>query len=409
MDDPTDPYLGQTVRGYRLEEVVEHEKLITRYRGRTQELWLPPEIAISLIHLPESLAQDAREHFLIRFSDEASKLIRLRHSSLFPLFGYGIRESYCYLLMPHAPGLTLTQRLKQQSRWRPTDALKILAPVAQALDYIHNQGLVHQFLHPTNILFQKGLPPQITGLRLSQMLMTDTSLLPSTSTSLAHLKNLAGSYSGMAEYLAPEVVRNSEPDPRSDIYSLGVIMFEMLSGRTPFTGENYLDIARKHIREPLPSLRTLCPDLPTVLELVVDRALHHNPQNRFQTAGEFIATYSQAISKHSHTIRPARLHKKKQTQPLSSPSAPDDIQEIPGLPEQLALSPSRTQDNSNNPAQEQEPATATMTSDQTGTLYPKNKEIIAMIDDFRKKMERLQTRSAGNNHESSSHPTHLHQ
>jgi serine/threonine protein kinase len=400
MDNLADPYLGQVVRGYHLEEALKHEKLMTLYRGRTQELWLLPEIAIALIPLPESLPESTLKNFLIRFSQEASKLIRLRHSSLFPLFGYGTQENYCYILMPSASVLTLTDRLKQQPRWRPTDVLKILAPVAQALDYIHNQGLVHQFLHPANILFQKRMPPQITGLRLAQMLMADDSLLPSTefvtSTPLAHLKSLAGTYAGMAEYLAPEVVRASKPDHRSDIYSLGVIMFEMLSGRTPFTGENYPDIAFKHIREPLPSLRTLCPDLPTVLELVVDRALHHNPQNRFQTAGEFIAAYSQAISKHSRTIYPTSLQRERQTQPLPAAVPPTQGEK----------------NNADRPAHEQAPTDVTTPPEQISTLYPKNKEIITMIDDFRKKMERFQTRSTSDtegDHKSSSRPTHFHQ
>jgi serine/threonine-protein kinase len=409
MDNVTDPYLGQMVRGYRLEESSGHGKLMTLYRGRTQELWLLPEIAISLIHMPESLSLHAQEKFLTRFSDEAGKLIRLRHSSLFPLFGYGRQENYCYLLMPTASGLTLTDRLKQQPRWRPTDTLKILTPVAQALDYIHNQGLVHQFLHPGTILFQKRMPPQITGFRHAQMLMADNSLLPSAksnvSTPLSHLKSLDGSYSGMAEYLAPEVIRDSEPDPRSDIYSLGVIMFEMLSGRTPFTGENYLDVALKHIREPLPSLRAISPDLPTVLELVVDRALHHNPQNRFQTAGEFIAMYSQAISKHSHTIYPARLQREGQTQPLSP--APVTA----SLPRATPLTPDKASFHEHSAPMHQI-AVATATPDQADNLYPKNKEIIAMIDDFRKKMKQFQTRNTagtGDGLESSTPSTHPHQ
>jgi hypothetical protein len=170
----------------------------------------------------------------------------------------------------------------------------------------------------------------------------------------------------------------------------------MLSGRTPFTGENYPDIAFKHIREPLPSLRTLCPDLPTVLELVVDRALHHNPQNRFQTAGEFIAAYSQAISKHSRTIYPTSLQRERQTQPLPAAVPPTQGEK----------------NNADRPAHEQAPTDVTTPPDQISTLYPKNKEIITMIDDFRKKMERFQTRSTSDtegDHKSSSRPTHFHQ
>ncbi len=103
-----------------------------------------------------------------------------------------------------------------------------------------------------------------------------------------HLKSIAGTYLGFPEYLAPEVVKGAIPDTRTSVYSLGILLFEMLSGQPPFTGRQYLEIAQKHLSEPLPSLHEIAPGVPIALELVVNRALHRNPDYRFQTLNDLL-------------------------------------------------------------------------------------------------------------------------
>ncbi len=294
MEMPTDPNLGAMIRGYCLEEALGRGKLTTLYHARTEELWLPPEVVMMLLHVPDTLSAQAQIRFSERFLREARCLIKLRHPSLFPLFGYGKHVDSPYLILPDVPGSTLVKHHKKRKRWSPSEAFAVLAPLCSAFDYIHDQGLCYQFFTPANIVLQDDVPPQITGLGLAQILLM-AGLDEQNGETWLHLKNIAGDYIGMPEYLAPEVIRGEPADRRSDIYSLGIILFELLTGKPPFTEGTYMDIVHKHIREPLPSLHKIAPDLPFALELIINRALHRNPENRFPSAGELVMAFSQVF------------------------------------------------------------------------------------------------------------------
>ncbi len=309
MEKPrTNSHVRFIIRGYCLEELLGYGKVTSLYRARTEELWQAPEVVMTLLHIPETFSMQAQKRFLDRFLHEASRIVQLRHSSLLPLFGYGEEDGLPYLIIPDVTGETLASHLKKKKRWDPSEILPILEPVATALSYIHSQGLAYQFFSPANVLFQKGAPPQITGLNLSQILcVAGLEEEKINISSFEHLKNIAGSYLGAPEYLAPEVVRGAKPDPRSDVYSLGVILFEMLSGQPPFTGEDYLEIAQKRTHVLLPALHGIAPDLPIALELVVNRALHRNLDYRFQTPNELIAAFSHVLEERVHRVKQVPL------------------------------------------------------------------------------------------------------
>ncbi len=340
MEKPrTNSHVRFMIRGYYLEELLGYGKVTSLYRARTEELWQTPEVVMTLLHMPETFSTQAQKRFLDRFLHEASRIVQLRHSSLLPLFGYGEEDGLPYLIIPDVTGETLASHLKKKKRWDPSEILPILEPIAAALSYIHSQGLVYQFFSPANVLFQKGAPPQITGLNLSQILcvagLEEESINIS---SFEHLKNIAGSYLGAPEYLAPEVVRGAKPDPRSDVYSLGVILFEMLSGQPPFTGKDYLEIAQKRTHVLLPALHGIAPELPVALELVVNRALHRNLDYRFQTPNDLIATFSHVLEERVHRVRqipllPAGEHIRAL---LAAPSnkRPEIHQELASPPQQ---------------------------------------------------------------------------
>ena len=298
MDAPADATLGHMIRGYQLEKRSGAGKLTTLYQARTEELWLPPELTIMLLHLPAPLSGRARAQFADRFTREASRLIKLRHPSLQPLFGYGEDAGQFYLLFPpSSSSLTLDHYLHTHRYQSPSEAFAILAPLSSAFDYLHHQGLAYQYFTPSNVLLQEHRVPQITGAGLLQLLLLqglDDELY--SREPHRHLKNVAGDYISLSTYMAPEVIRGERPDTRSDIYSLGVLLFELLGGRPPFIGETYMDIAQKHLREPLPSLHALAPTIPVALELVINRALHRNPDHRFATAGELITAFSHVLN-----------------------------------------------------------------------------------------------------------------
>lgn len=304
MQKPNDSHLRFMIRGYCLEELLGYGKMTSLYRARTEELWQMPEVIMMLLHIPETFSTQARKLFLSRFLHEANKIVQLRHPSLFPVYGYGEEDGLCYLVMPDVTGETLAERIKKKKRWSPSEALALLEPIAAALSYIHNRGLAYQFFNPANVLFQKDAPPQITGLNLSQILcLAGLEEEKINTSSFEHLKNIVEGYLGAPEYLAPEVIKGAKPDPRSDVYSLGIILFEMLSGQPPFTGEDYLEVARKHVQALLPSLHATAPELPVAMELVVNRALHRNLNYRFQTPSDLIAAFSHVLEERIYRVK----------------------------------------------------------------------------------------------------------
>jgi serine/threonine-protein kinase len=294
----TDPFLGKTIRGYSLEELLGRGSLTAVYRARTEELWQVPELIITILLVPNTLSEQARTRFKARFMREARRLALLRHHYLFPLYGYGEQDGLFYLLTPPVQGEALTKSLRQRGHWSSSELLSLLAPLATVLDFLHSQGLRYQFFNPANVLIQNDQTVLLSGLGLSQLLSLKG--LEKERTDMApfeYLKSVTGSFLGLPEYLAPEVVKGAEADSRSDVYVLGILLFELLSGNPPFTGKHYLEIAQKHVREPLPSLHKIAPELPVALELVLNRALHRNPDHRFQTLKEFITAYAQVAER----------------------------------------------------------------------------------------------------------------
>ena len=292
---------SRTIRGYQLEELLAYEATTMLYRARTEELWLPPEVFIRLFRLPETFSSQERTRFLNRFTRESQRLVQLRHPSLLPIYGYGEQDGQAYLITPPLQGETLAARMQKQQRWTPSEAYTLILPLVAALDALHQRELNCLFLHPAMIHLPENAPLYIANPCLGLMMRApenwmqlahETNRSPQPN---RHLQALDGSYLGNAEYIAPEVVKNSTPDARADIYTLGIILFALLSGRPPFSGDTYMAIARQHLLETLPSLHEIVPDVPLALEIVINRALHHDRDQRFQSIREFISAYNRVL------------------------------------------------------------------------------------------------------------------
>lgn len=299
-----DPFLRRMIRGYCLEELLGHGSLTAVYRAHTEELWQVPELLITIFLISDKLSEQAKVVFKARFMREGRKLARLRHAHLFPLYGYGEEDGLFYLLAPPVHGEILTRQWWWGQPRSSEDALSILLPIADAFDYLHSQGQVYKYFNPTNVLFLSDRTITLSGLGLTQLLsMQGLEQEIAEVASGQHLKSIAGTFLSAPEYLAPEVVEGMEADNRSDIYALGILLFALLSGKPPFSGKSYMEIAQKHVEEPLPVLHEIIPDLPNALEQAVNRALHRNPDQRFQTIKEFITACTYAIKAHGPVTR----------------------------------------------------------------------------------------------------------
>ncbi|MEM7343854.1 MAG: FHA domain-containing serine/threonine-protein kinase [Chloroflexota bacterium] len=277
--------LGQTVGKYELLETIGSGGLATVYKARQADLdrW----VAVKILHYKENQA-------LARFAREAQSVARLRHRNIVIVYEYGEDGSWPYIAMEYIEGGTLEDKLK---KGEPLDWIKVIdliIPVAEALEYAHSQGLIHRDVKPSNILLPQDDWP----------LLADFGLVKVTDTN----ENLTGPGMSMGTpaYVAPEQARGLEVDHRSDIYSLGVLMFEMVTGRLPFDYHNPNKILLAHISEPVPFVRKLNPNCPAALEKVIMQTMQKQPDDRYDSMDELIKALKDVLS--SSDQRPA-FHK----------------------------------------------------------------------------------------------------
>lgn len=230
--------------------------------------------------LPRHMATS--EEFVNRFRREAKLLAQLQHPHILPVFDYGEAEGYPYIVMPFVQSGTLASIL-QNKRLNLLEIRRIITQIGEALSAAHARGMIHRDIKPSNVLIDEHGNCLLTDFGLARMTEASTKI---TST---------GAVLGTPAYMSPEQGAGSEIDHRSDIYSLGIILYEMVTGRVPYTAETPVAIVFKHIQDPLPSARKLNPDLPEAVEIVLLKALTKNPDDRYQTAADFVQAIQKAI------------------------------------------------------------------------------------------------------------------
>jgi hypothetical protein len=216
------------------------------------------------------------------FEREARLISSLEHESIVPVLEYGAFEGQPYLVMPYMPNGSLADRLVQ-GPLTPLETMHVLERLASALDYTHQQHIVHSDLKPSNILFGED----------GQAFLADFGI------ALQNREAWSGTgvVRGSPAYLSPEqALRTESIDGRSDVYSLGIIVFEMLTGDKPFRGDAPMVVVLKQIHDEPPLLRSVDPNIPPALEEVVLRALAKDARDRYQTAGDFAAAFNHSLS-----------------------------------------------------------------------------------------------------------------
>ena len=286
-----DQLVGKTLGDYQVVQLLGRGKMSAVYKA--QQRSQNRTVMITTFNIPESLSMVARERFTARFSQVGSSLVTLNHPHILPIYDCGVQFGSPYLVTSFVKGGSLAQVLKQQPRFSPEQALDMLKQIADGLDYAHRQGIVHGLLNPANILVINEQVMQVTGFGLKQMLQMQG--IEDNNHPQAHLFSIAGTFLGSPEYIAPESVLGSLFDARADVYALGIMLFELLSGSLPFTGKDPLEIATKRLQQPVPSLHEMCPDLPAAYDLIFYIALEREPEKRYKHAGELVKAFERVL------------------------------------------------------------------------------------------------------------------
>jgi basic membrane protein A len=256
---------------------------------------------VALKILPRHFADDPE--FAARFQREARILAQLQHPHILPVFDYGQVEGYSFIVMPFVPSGTLTDSMQGQPLPLPR-IRQVISQVGDALSYAHGRGLIHRDVKPSNVLIDESGNCLLTDFGLARMVEASVNLTS------------VGTIMGTPAYMSPEQGSGSKIDSRSDIYSLGIILYEMATGRVPYRAETPVAVVFMHTSAPLPLPRSVNPDLPEAVERVILKTLARNPDDRYQTAEDLVAALKRAIpetptvtSKPEPRLKPKPIHR----------------------------------------------------------------------------------------------------
>jgi serine/threonine protein kinase len=265
-------FIGKSLGRYHILEQLGEGGMAVVYKA--YDTRLETDVAVKVIRT-ENLPQSGVERALKRFEREAKSLAKLTHSNIVPIIDYGENAGSPYLVMKYLPGGTLKQHLGQPMPYQ--EAARILAPIARALEYAHQHDIIHRDVKPSNILITESGQPMLSDFGVAKILEADETM------------DLTGTSMGVGtpEYMAPEQVTSKTSDGRGDIYSLGVVFFELVTGRKPFMADTPMAVLFKQASEPLPRPRQFVPGLSDAVEKVLFKALAKKPEDRYQTMGEF--------------------------------------------------------------------------------------------------------------------------
>ena len=283
---------------YVLESLLAEGGMASVWQARDEVLARPVAVKV--------LRRDLTEEpdFFDRFRTEAIAAARLTHPNIISVFDTGVDHGVCFIVMEYFQGRTLRSELDARGALEPGAAVDVMIPVLAALGYAHQAGVVHRDVKPGNILVATDGRVKVTDFGIAKAAFLGRDL------------TTTGSILGTMRYIAPEQIDRSELDGRADVYSAGVVLFELLTGRPPFQAETNVATAMMRLSRDPPEPRSIRPGIPRTLESVVLRALARQPDGRFSTAEEMRAalercrrgdepTIPQRVARAASSVRPA--------------------------------------------------------------------------------------------------------
>ncbi len=280
MPRSTESLIGTVLVGYRIEALLGRGGMSVVYRA--EDLRLKRKVALKL--LAPQLAED--ERFRERFLRESELAASIDHPHVIPIYEAGEADGQLYIAMRYVEGTDLKALLRKEGALEPKRALALLEQVADALDAAHQRGLVHRDVKPGNVLIAARE-------RREHCYLSDFGLTKQTSSESGLTQS--GQFVGTAEYIAPEQIERGPVDGRTDIYSLGCVLYECLTGEVPYPGERLMAVLWAHVNEPSPSASEHNPELPAQVDAMLAKALAKSPEERYSSCGELVEAAREAL------------------------------------------------------------------------------------------------------------------
>jgi len=242
--------------------------------------------------LREELSQD--EQVVQRFKREAQSVARLSHPNIVSIYDVGSEAGYYYIVMEYIDGITLKEAIQSEQGMKPERALQIAIQVCSALSHAHRQGIIHRDIKPQNIILSKDDAVKVTDFGIA---------LAAAGGTLTHSGKLLGS----VHYISPEQAKGSIIDQTSDLYSLGAVLYELITGRVPFEGDSPIAVAFQHVNAPIVPPAQILPALAPSIDYLINKSLSKNPRQRFATAQEMQQALEAALEGKSVDLIESRL------------------------------------------------------------------------------------------------------
>jgi serine/threonine protein kinase len=281
---------GQMIGQYRIDRQLGSGGMATVYRAYHARL--NRMVAIKVMH--QAFVQD--RGFIARFEREAQIVASLEHPNIVPIYDFAEHEGQPYLVMKYIEGRTLKTLMEREDGVSLDLILRILPPLADALDYAHRRGVLHRDIKPSNIILDKDGTPYLTDFGLARLAQLGESTLSSDV------------LLGTPHYISPEQAQGQRDlDHRTDLYSFGIVIYELLVGRVPFSADTPFAVIHDHIYRPVPLPSSINPDIPPAVEKVLLKALAKAPGDRYESATALVQALRQAIAESGLTdLRPDR-------------------------------------------------------------------------------------------------------
>jgi serine/threonine protein kinase len=276
--------IGQVLGHYRIIKQIGYGGMATVFLA--EDVNLGREVAVKVFWPRPGETRD----FLKRFEREARVLAKLDHPTILHVYDYGEQHGFAYLITPYMPGGSLKEALQKRKVIPPVEALQMAAPILNALQYASERGLIHRDIKPDNMLFKADGSLVLADFGLVKVFAAEGESLAT------HTASETGpAVTGTPEYMSPEQIQG-KATPLSDIYSFGIVLYEMLAGQRPFISTNVLSVLMQQVNEQPRSLREMNPFISPQLDAAVMRALEKDPARRYQRPLDFLQALTQAGS-----------------------------------------------------------------------------------------------------------------